>query len=332
MKVVIRADGGGLVGWGHLSRCSALAEVLVTAGSVVEWACRAEAAIERFVGSSPRLALPGDPTLGSLPIVEAEAVSVFAQDADWIFVDHYGADSAYLEALREHSRARVMVFDDHQVRQGADLRLAPTQAAAANTLAGPAFQPIRACFTRTPQAARREGWLLALGGADPNDDTAACLAGIQSDRSLLVLASDAIAERQGLDGLLSVQTRRVPWLAPESLAVAIGAVEAALVSSSTLSWEALAMGTPIVALQTADNQEGVVRTLREAGVPVFTAAAEAAAAMRDGLARTADPGARLDGLGAWRVARAMGAKVELEDELNPASGGATLLRVDGSER
>ena len=34
MNVVIRADGGGSVGWGHLSRCAALAEVPLEAGGM----------------------------------------------------------------------------------------------------------------------------------------------------------------------------------------------------------------------------------------------------------------------------------------------------------
>jgi|GEM_PF-2264947 len=314
MKVVIRADGGGSVGWGHLSRCAALAEVLIEADTTVLWACRSEPAIEKFTGAPPALALSGAPTMGPLPVAEAATVSAFAANADWIFVDHYGADEAYLAALRTDSAARVMVFDDHQVRHGADLRLAPTQAEGPKTLAGPAYQPIRPCFTRTPHAAQRSGWLLALGGADPQNDTVACVSELQGGTPLLVLASDAIAERQDLDASLSTTSQRVAWMTPENLAQALSSSAAALVSSSTLSWEALAMGAPIVALQTADNQVGVVTTLREAGVPVFTDATAAAAALRDGLARRADPAAKLDGLGAWRVARAMGAQVDLEHE------------------
>jgi len=241
-----------------------------------------------------------------LPVAEAASVSAFASDADWILVDHYGGDEAYIAALRAVSGAKVMVIDDHQVRRGADLRLAPTQEERPHTLAGAAYQLVRPCFTRTPGAAERHGWLLALGGADPGDDTSTCAAELQSGPSLTVLASDAIAERQRLDQALALPTRRVAWMAPEDLARAFASCEAALVSSSTLSWEALATSTPIVALQTADNQVGVARTLREAGIPVFTAAADATRALRDGLARQANPDARLDGLGAWRVARAMG--------------------------
>ena len=120
MRVVIRADGGGSVGWGHLSRCAALAEVLSEADVTVDWACRAEPAVQQLTGTTPALTLSGPPTLGDLPASEAQVVSAFAAGADWIIVDHYGADTGYLEGLRSQSSARVLLFEDHQVRGGAD--------------------------------------------------------------------------------------------------------------------------------------------------------------------------------------------------------------------
>ena len=110
MKVVIRADGGGSVGWGHLSRCAALAEVLSEAGVEVDWACRAEPSVQTLTGTTPALTLSGPPTLGALPASEAHVVSAFAADADWIIVDHYGADTAYLKGLRSQISARVLLI------------------------------------------------------------------------------------------------------------------------------------------------------------------------------------------------------------------------------
>jgi UDP-2,4-diacetamido-2,4,6-trideoxy-beta-L-altropyranose hydrolase len=311
VKIVIRADGGGSVGWGHLSRCAALAEVLVQGGVQVHWACRAASAVELVTGAPPALTLPGPPTVEDLPSEEAAAVSAFASDADWIVVDHYGADATYIETLRLQSDARVLLFEDHQVRRGADLRLAPTQEESPGTLAGALYQVIRPCFTRTHPGAERRGWLLALGGADPGDHTSTCAAELQGGPPLTVLASDAIAKRQSLDQVLTTPTQRVAWMSPDALARALVSCEAALVSSSTLSWEALATGTPIVALRTADNQVGVAATLREAGISVLTDASEAARALKSGHARLPSPNAQLDGLGAWRVAQALGVQVEL---------------------
>jgi UDP-2,4-diacetamido-2,4,6-trideoxy-beta-L-altropyranose hydrolase len=311
VRIVIRADGGGSVGWGHLSRCAALAEVLFEGGVQVSWACRAASAVAQVTGAEPALTLPGSPTADALPSEEAAAVSAFASNADWILVDHYGADATYLETLRAESDARVLLFDDHLVRPGADLRLAPTQEASPDTLAGAAYQVIRPCFTRAQPEPQRRGWLLALGGADPGDHTSTCARELQSGPPLTVLASDAIAERQGLEEFLTPPSRYVAWMAPEALARALASCEAALVSASTLSWEALATRTPIVALHTADNQVGVAATLREAGVPVFTNASEAARALNSGRACLPRSDSQIDGLGAWRVARALGVPVEL---------------------
>jgi UDP-2,4-diacetamido-2,4,6-trideoxy-beta-L-altropyranose hydrolase len=309
VKVVVRADGGGAVGWGHLGRCAALAEVLRACDVNVLWACRASEAVARLVGHAPDLTLIGAPTMAALPLEEAEALATFAEDADWIIVDHYGAETAYLETLRLGSRARILLVEDHQHRQGADLRLAPMQEPAPDTLTHATYQPVRLCFSSVPRDSAREGWLVALGGADPRDDMVQCIEALGDLAPLTILASDAIAERQGLDALLATrsgQCTRIPWLDPVELAATLATSTGALVSASTLVWEAMATHTPVVALQTADNQRGVVKALRAANIPVFTDATDAGEAMRLGLAALAPPAARLDGRGAWRVARAMG--------------------------
>ena len=311
MKVLVRADGGGEVGWGHLGRSVALAEVLEACGAEVSWACRPERAVERLVGRPPDLALEGAPTLSRLARAEAEVLAHFARGQDWVIVDHYGADAEYLGLLKAGCSAKLMIFDDHQERHGVDLRLAPMQGSAPKTLSGAAYQPVRACFSEVPRGGARRGWLLALGGADPRDDMRRCLeALLAGEVPLTVLASDAIAERQALDPLIAAhqgRARRVAWMDPE-LARTLAASKAALVSASTLSWEALATRTPIVALEVAENQAVVAATLGRALIPTFTDALEASEGLLRGLASLPHPEAKLDGLGAWRVARAMGAR------------------------
>jgi len=310
VKVLIRADGGAKVGWGHLGRCAALAEVLIEAGAEVSWACRESSAVGALVGKEADLVLEGTPSMDALSEEEAHQVGMFASNANWLIVDHYGAHPRYLEILKERSKAQLMVLDDHQVRSIADLRLAPMQKPAPKTLSGASYQPVRGCFSKTRPSASRRGWLIALGGADPNDDMLRVVRELaESEQPLTLLASDAIAGRQGLDTLItgaSGRMKRVAWMAPEELAESFTLHEAALVSSSTLSWEAMATKTPIVALQTADNQSGVAATLRDAAIPTFTKALDAAVALRQGRAALPLKSAKLDGLGAWRVAEAMG--------------------------
>ena len=57
--VVFRADGGGTVGMGHLSRCKALADVLKEGGGTVLWATRDDPAVKRVLGAPPDLKLAG---------------------------------------------------------------------------------------------------------------------------------------------------------------------------------------------------------------------------------------------------------------------------------
>ena len=272
MRVVIRADGGGDVGWGHLGRSVALAEVLTACDVQVDWACRSDDAVIRLVGRSADLSLSGRPSFETLPRSEALALAAFAEGAEWLLVDHYGAGEAYLATLRQHCSAKLMVFDDHQKREGVDLRLAPMQDAAERTLAGASYQPVRACFSSALRSDAPQGWLLCLGGADPRDDTKRCIEALPRHKeALCVLASDAIAERQGLDALLAKQgpsqaDRPAPCRrAGHDLSVVPGSLgerEHTLVGSDG--------GThPDRRLKCADNQAGVARTLKAAAIPTF---------------------------------------------------------------
>lgn len=309
-RVVIRADGGGTVGWGHFARCRALAAGLRRLGATVSWACRNERPGD-FDPSGETLLLDGEPTTERLPLEEADVLRGRMGEPDWVVVDHYGAGERYLDRLRGGRRkTRILVIDDHQRRTSADLRLAPTQDPFPNSLTGPEYLLISREFSELrPQA--RSGTLIAFGGVDAKCHTLSVLRSLgrpQTDLApVIVVANDCLATRQELDVWIRDRpgVRRVAWLPAHELARLVGSVGQALVSASTLATECLVAGTPIVAVQTVDNQRLHARLLTRLGIQVTREAGPAIRMLESGRASRGTAASAIDGRGADRVARTM---------------------------
>lgn len=273
-RVVVRCDAGEQIGLGHLMRCRTLASAIVAGGGEVRFASRRDLAFERTCGVSPDLLLPGLPSFDELPRDDAEAVGRFARGADWVVVDHYGATADWLQVVRELAPGvRILLFEDHQQRSGADLRLAPLQEPAAQTLSGLEYLLLRPPFRgarRGAPAVDRCGWVIAFGGTDPERLAAKAVTRLLARGGALpqltVLSRDA-----QIDPLLAdwpAAAQRIEWLDADPLATLLARSEAALLSCSGIAFEALAMGTPIVAAQWADNQVQHARCLEQAGFAV----------------------------------------------------------------
>lgn len=298
-RLALRCDADGGIGLGHLARCEALAGIAAEAGWEVAWAVRGEAAIGRLRGH-PRLSvLPG--AVGDPPLAGTTALA----GADWVVVDHYGATDADLRRLAPSS---TLVFDDHQ-RRSATLRVAPWDAPAADTLAGAAHIALRPAFAGVAPAVR-ELTVVAYGGADRDGWTAATLAALARaghPRPVAVLTTAETARAQDLAHALAA----LPAGGTLHHGLDAGAVAAlfaraadAVCACSTVAAELQACGARIVAVPRVDNQEPLAGLLARAGVPIARDPAAAVAA----LPRAARDGA-IDGLGAWRIAAAMGIAV-----------------------
>ncbi len=297
-----RVDAGGEVGFGHIARCRSLAAFLARSGARAEWACRSDPAVWSFLGRRPEVELDERPSFEALPVREATIVSDWVAGADWLVVDHYGADDDWLRIASGHGATRTLVFDDHQ-RRSASLRVAPVQATAPGTLAGIEHLVLHPAFCEPPARVRR-GIVISLGGADPLGLVRAVLDELPEDAPpITLLASDAVAASFGLDAVLRPGDARLGWVDPVDMPALFAAAEACLVSSSTLAFEALACATPVVALHWVDNQTLHAKWLKSHGVPVATDPSMAARMLCDGCAALGD--VRVDGLGGQRIAQVM---------------------------
>jgi spore coat polysaccharide biosynthesis predicted glycosyltransferase SpsG len=108
MKIVFRVDASGEVGFGHLSRCVNLAEVLRRRGNEVSFVCRDDEA-KSFNFLEKRL-------LKALPLASNTASSKISQETEddetidaldgvrhsWLIVDGYKLDGKFEEKLRRY--------------------------------------------------------------------------------------------------------------------------------------------------------------------------------------------------------------------------------------
>lgn len=303
----------------------------------------------RALGGDVRLVGRTAPLTGRLEsegfeVVPVEAVHPAPEDArglldttgpgDWIAIDGYHFNGAYQRAVRDAGR-RTLVVDDFFDRDAyaADILLNqnpdgpdyPYDLPGAVLLLGTRYVLLREEFQRAEPAAptpdRAADILVTLGGADPDNATGRVLDAIRAtsrtDLSITVVAGaanphlDDLRERiAALDCACALRTNvaDMPGLMARcDLAVSAG---------GTTSWELCYFGVPFIAIEIADNQQGVIRELArhkaarclDSAASVGDIATELERLIDDAPARRAmrEAGMRLvDGKGALRVARTM---------------------------
>lgn len=320
MKIAILADGGTGIGAGHQVRCAVLARVLRSRGHEVACHCRG---------------LPGSPHgwtwRGIDAVVHAAEssltdVAAAAGAVDWLIVDHYG----WQIANRPHTAARVLCCADLPTRpagiaavrsanaSGCDLILDPHPGAHADShvapallgpdhvLLGPAF---RRCRHRPDASAPV---LLALG-ASPGPHVMQRIHVLlqefrQGTAFVLLIGCDP--------GPLPAHVTIHRGLDPAATAALMASCRSAILSASSVAYEAFAVGLPCVLVQTAANQARLAAGVATLGwAPVFPELGADLLAALNPLPPTCPP--RLDGWGAERVADALEGRPRIH--LRPAT-------------
>lgn len=117
--------------------------------------------------------------------------------------------------------------------------------------------------------------------------------------------------------------RRLQNLDAGEIARLYGQCQVAVTACSTSALEAMCCGAPVIALRWADNQRVLAEALSAAGVVVCEQATDLTGALRRPF--VASPAC--DGLGAWRVAAALGVPITVP--LPPPSQAAATVREAG---
>jgi spore coat polysaccharide biosynthesis predicted glycosyltransferase SpsG len=219
--------------------------------------------------------MPGEADGGRLDADDARATATWARGAAWLVVDHPGANEAWAAIVRSADPGlRLLVVDDHQRRDWADLRLAPTQSDAPRTLAGPEWMPIDPAFAAGRGSRPRTGIVVYFSIGDPlglSLRAVRALLPVAGSTPLTVVCNDEAAKRTGLDGLLATWpggARRLSAVPRAAMPGLLAGAAAVLCSASTIAWEALACGTPVAAVGWIDNQAASAAMLAALSVPV----------------------------------------------------------------
>jgi len=283
--LTLRADSSPTMGTGHVMRMIALGQAWQDRGGRVRFIGSVGALEDRIRAEGFDLIAPNapHPAPDDLALVSAQM-----RKGDWLAIDGYHFDSAYQQALIG-AGFRTLVMDDICDRppyfatallnqnHGADAYQYEINADAA-LLLGTRFTLLRREFRTTgpvkspaPQKARNI--LVTLGGADPGNLTSTALAAIASlgDDSLRVktVAGAANPHLEQLRG----ETAGLPFPAEllsdvRDMPGLMAWADLAVTAAGATCWELCRMGVPMLALQTADNQESVCAGLNRIGAAI----------------------------------------------------------------
>lgn len=329
--LTIRADCSPTMGTGHVMRMIALGQAWQALGGTV-----------RFVGQTTplerRLRKEG------FDLVPLDRIHPAPEDAQtllnetdenaWVSIDGYHFDTAYQKTIRNAKR-RTLVLDDFFDRgeyhadillnQNPDGPRSPYSLDGGALLLGTKYTLLRTEFQRRKKTKKIQekaaNLLVTLGGADPDNVTSRVVKAIAATGlttlNVTVVAGAANRHletiRTHIESLpctceLLTDVADMPALMAET--------DLAISAGGTTSWELCYFGVPFIAIEIADNQQGIIRELkrhkaaycldRETSVRDIATALEIL--INDPNARQAmhEAGSRLvDGKGAMRTAQMM---------------------------
>jgi spore coat polysaccharide biosynthesis predicted glycosyltransferase SpsG len=303
VRVVLWADAGQAVGFGHLARTLALADALQAAGATCRFVVPPDATAHAWL----RAAGHDDPMMLVDPDRPWPEVLVGAEAADVVIVDvRRPLTAAEVRALGASAHV-VLVDDDGPGAALADLVVAPCgPTGEPRWLVGPAYVPLRAPALRPPRAASATPVVLvSMGGSDPGGLTAPVV-------EVRIVANPASRVWLQLGPLCARHGVAAPWaVEPGGLGRHLAVADLAVLAFGVTVYEALASGVPAIALCRTPGDEAHVarlgegvRSLGMAWTPDdVTAAVSALAADPARRAAMSRAGrAMVDGRGAERVA------------------------------
>jgi len=278
-EIVLRTDGGPQIGYGHLVRSSALAEELDSRGYGITVATTTpESAQAVFQDGITVCSLPnrGDPD----PFVEW----LDTAEPEVVFTDSYPVDTAYQQAVRDRVPLAVLQ-DDTRHAVCAELFVNGNLYAPdleyefvgdpPETYLGTDYVFLRREIRE--RAADTPPWrdhpqraIVTMGGSDIRQLTPTVVRsfdrlGLQVDAVVGPGCGEAHeqAVRQAA-GETEAEIRVTRD--PDDLADRMLAADLAVTTASSTTYELLALGTPLVSIPVADNQEPIAAALRQRDV------------------------------------------------------------------
>ncbi|MCY7357118.1 MAG: UDP-2,4-diacetamido-2,4,6-trideoxy-beta-L-altropyranose hydrolase [Rudanella sp.] len=271
-SVLFRADGNPQIGLGHVMRCLALAEML---GPTYN---------RRFAIVQPAPAvvkLIEEKGVETVWLATSDDLFAVVNSDEVVVLDGYAFDNQYQLICRDMARALVYIDDlvtGHQVADVVvnhagglteyDYKSEPyTQ-----FLLGPRYALLRPPFFTPKTLIPLEGPIfVSLGGADPSNTTLQVLEGLLVYFGLLkqewrvhVVVGPMQQNRPTIEALQSSfkHLKILSNLTAEQMVGELIKCQLAITACSTVAYEVCSVGRPLIAIQTADNQEKLARFMR----------------------------------------------------------------------
>ena len=276
MKAAFRCDATADIGFGHLSRCVALAEALEAHGVQSHFAGLFDPTARDQISASG-FACEGL----SLPVNSGDdAREIAAHKAELVIVDSYRADSAYLAGLQSQSSALVVIDDFCKLdAYPCDVILNFTSEApelaypeAPARLLGPQYLLTRRKLVEARARSverQRTGpacnVLIAVGGSDPKGITARLvrLLGERGDVVVHAIAQDT-AELTPLLAGFAEGSRALPR--QPDLSQPLLWADVAITGGGLIKYESAYMSVPCAAIAQNEGQDGETQVFQAAGL------------------------------------------------------------------
>ncbi|MFZ9786505.1 MAG: UDP-2,4-diacetamido-2,4,6-trideoxy-beta-L-altropyranose hydrolase, partial [Ilumatobacteraceae bacterium] len=298
MRVVFRVDASAEVGFGHLSRCINLAEVLRSRGNEVLFICRDDEA-KSFRALEDRLfatvLLPmltvGEP-VNQQEDAQQTIQALQGERPEWLIVDSYTLDKNWERLMRPHV-AKIAVIEDLSGREhDCDLLLDQNYSERSassfekfvpNTcelLLGPRFALIGEQFRRlrelkskpTPELKRI---FVFCGGSDPQNLTQQVINEI-SCSELSNVAVDVVVGAQNKtfdrEAALKLNSNIEIHDASGEFARIMSIADLAIGAGGTTSWERMCLGVLSIVVSIAENQISACEKLGRDGLVTYLGA------------------------------------------------------------
>jgi spore coat polysaccharide biosynthesis predicted glycosyltransferase SpsG len=262
VRCFVRADGSREVGFGHVMRSLAVAEVARDRGIEVHYV---------MAGDEVAAELVARRNFSTIPIAAADDRGWLdaLRSGDRVLVDGYPFLADGVTGAARATGAVVAVIDDHDGGPvEADLVVNPTAVAperyvnAAQVCSGPSYALIRAEFTayRDRESHIETGTLLlTFGGSDAGGITENVLGALENSAMYLEFHRVRL-----LLGPAAHDPQPRAWLEvvrdPSDVAATLADADAAISAAGSTTWELLYLGVPCALIEVAENQRLLAST------------------------------------------------------------------------
>ncbi|MBG0859631.1 MAG: UDP-2,4-diacetamido-2,4,6-trideoxy-beta-L-altropyranose hydrolase [Bacteroidales bacterium] len=274
-EILIRADGDGRTGLGHLVRCSALAQMLKDDFDIIFYS--------RFIPGSLAFELRRNGFNVVRITNEKDFLASITPDKI-IIIDGYDFDTDYQRTIKYKDAKLICIDDLHDKEFMADLIINHTPGVKPKDYMaqpytqyalGPEYVLLRPVFLEQAKKNRQvdkvETVLICFGGADPDGLTLKALITVSEFKKfnrIVVITGAAFNRKSEFDKIL-VSDPRISYrhnLSERQMVEALVDSDLAIVPSSGILFEALVAGCVVIAGMTTSNQKYLYESLRGTGL------------------------------------------------------------------